>query len=267
MTRAAISVMALVRALRAEALKALGLRGVWLGSALAVVIPVGLEAMNTRGMVAELESGPSHLNDMLPDMGFMDLIYGAVGIIVLATAVVASEYTAGAQTVGSARQVSTTMLVQPRRGTVVAAKVVVVLGLTVVLTAVASALTFQVTQHALGAWSPSFSPVPWGRLAGLLTWWALTALGAMALAALTRGALVPLVWGITTSSLVSPSFLLSKVTDLAAYLPDAAAWNLFMKDTSLLAAGPGTGAAALTCAAWAVLALVVTSVCWVRRDA
>ena len=180
---------------------------------------------------------------------------------------VASEYTAGAQTVGSARQVSTTMLVQPRRGTVVAAKVVVVLGLTVVLTAVASALTFQVTQHALGAWSPSFSPVPWGRLAGLLTWWALTALGAMALAALTRGALVPLVWGITTSSLVSPSFLLSKVTDLAAYLPDAAAWNLFMKDTSLLAAGPGTGAAALTCAAWAVLALVVTSVCWVRRDA
>lgn len=256
----------LVRALRAEALKLAGLPGAWVGSTLAVALPVALELFNTRGMAARLAADPdSHLHELLPDMGFMDAIFGVVGIVVLGAVSVAGEYTATAQSLGSARQVSTTLLVEPRRGVTAAAKVLVVLGTTALLAALACTLTFTVTTSALGEWSPSFWPVPWGRVAGLYGWWAVNALVAMGLASLTRGALVPLAWCLTTTSLVSPGFLLSKVTDLAAYLPDSAAFGLTMTsyDASVLPAGRAW--AALT--AWGLAALALTVVPWVRRDA
>lgn len=256
---------ALLRALHAEACKLAALPGARLGAVLTVAIPVALELSNTRGMVAELTADPgSYLHELLPDMGFMDAVFGVVGVVVLATACMAGEYTANTQALGSARQVSTTVLVEPRRTVTVAAKVILVLATTAVLVAVTCALTFTVTTRALGEWSPSFWPLPWARLAGLYAWWAVNAMGAMALACLTRGALVPLTWCITTTSLVSPSLLLSKVTEQAGWLPDAAAFSLTLTDFN----GPSlsTGGAWAALAAWTLAALTLTTVLWTRKD-
>ncbi|VEG29358.1 ABC transporter [Actinomyces howellii] len=257
---------AVLRALHAEALKLAGTPGAWGGAALAVTLPVALELLNTRGMAAQLAADPdSYLYELLPDMGFMDAIFGVVGVVVIGAVSVAGEYTPTAQSLGSARRVSTALLVEPRRGVTMTAKVLVVLGATAVLAALACTLTFTVTARALGEWSPSFWPVPWGRVAGLSAWWALNALGAMALASLTRGALVPLAWGLTTSSLVSPGLLLSRVTDLAAYLPDSAAFGLTMTDYDAPMLSTGRTWAVL--AAWGLVALVLVAVPWTRRDA
>ena len=89
-------------------------------------------------------------------------------------------------------------------------------------------------------------------------------MGAMALACLTRGALVPLTWCITTTSLVSPSLLLSKVTEQAGWLPDAAAFSLTLTDFN----GPSlsTGGAWAALAAWTLAALTLTTVLWTRKD-
>ncbi|SDM25597.1 hypothetical protein [Actinomyces ruminicola] len=257
---------ALLRALHAEALKLAALPGARLGAALTVAIPVGLELFNTRGMTAELAADPnSYLHELLPDMGVMDATYGVVGVVVLATVSMAGEYTANAQTLGSARQVSTTLLVEPRRTITVAAKVLLVLATAAVLAAVTCAATFTITTRALGEWSPTLWPAPWTRVAGIYTWWIVNALGAMALACLTRGALVPLAWCVTTTSLVSPSLLLSKATDLAAWLPDAAAFSVTLTDYQ----GPAlsTGSAWTALAAWALAALTLITVVWTRKDA
>ena len=90
-------------------------------------------------------------------------------------------------------------------------------------------------------------------------------MGVMALACLSRGALVPLTWCITTISLVSPSLLLSKVTDLAAWMPDAAVYSLISKDYI----GPTlpAGEAWTALAAWTLAALTLTTVLWTRKDA
>lgn len=257
---------ALLRALHAEALKLAALPGAWVGAALTIALPTGLALLNTRGMADELASDPgSHLHEMRPDMGVMDATFGVVGIIVLATVCMAAEHTANAQTLGSARQVSTTLLVEPRRSVTVAAKVLLVLATAAALAALTCALTFTITTRALGEWSPTLWPVPWGRVAGLYAWWAVNALGAMGLASLTRGALVPLTWCVTTTALVSPSFLLSKVTDLAAWLPDAAAYGLILTSYSGHALPAGKAWAAL--AAWALAGLALTLIPWTRKDA
>ncbi|WP_167202688.1 ABC transporter [Actinomyces respiraculi] len=257
---------ALLRALHAEALKLAALPGAWVGAALTIALPTALVLLNTRGMADELAADPgSHLHELQPDMGVMEAIFGAVGIIVLATVCMAAEHTANTQTLGSARQVSTTLLVEPRRWVTVAAKVLLVLATTAALAALTCALTFTITTRALGGWSPTLWPVPWGRVSGLYAWWAVNALGAMGLASLTRGALVPLTWCVTTTALVSPSFLLSKATDLAAWLPDAAAHSLILTGYSGHALPAGKAWAAL--AAWALAGLALTLIPWTRKDA
>ncbi|MCL3777215.1 MULTISPECIES: ABC transporter permease [unclassified Actinomyces] len=256
----------LLRALHAEALKLAALPGAWVGAALTVVLPVALVLFNTRGMADELAADPgSYLHEMRPDMGVMDASFGVVGVVVLATVCLAAEHTPNTQTLGSARQVSTTLLVEPRRSATVAAKVLLVLATAAVLAALTCALTFTITTRALGEWSPTLWPVPWGRVAGLYAWWVVSALGAMGLACLTRGALVPLTWCVTTTVLVSPSLLLSRVTDLAAGLPDAAAYSLMLTDYSGRALPAGGAWAAL--AAWALAGLALTVVPWTRKDA
>ncbi len=257
---------ALLRALHAEALKLAALPGARLGAALTIAIPVLLELNNTRGMAAELAADPhSHLHRILPDMGLMGPFFGAVGVVVLATACMAGEYTANTQDLGSARQLTTTLLVEPRRTVTLTAKVILLLATTAVLAAIACALTFTIATHALGEWAPTLWPPPWGRVVGVYAWWLLNAIGAMALACLSRGALVPLTWCITTTSLVSPSLLLSKVTDLAAWMPDAAAYSLVSKD--YIGPALSTGRAWTALAVWALAALTLTTVLWTRKDA
>lgn len=263
-------VLHLVRALRAEALKALASPAAWVGTALAVVLPVALELYLTHGMVAQLEAGDAQALDMLPDMGSAALALSTPGAIVLGTTAVAGEFRTGAQATGSSRMLTTTLLAVPRRGVCVAAKLIVTCLLVLTVFALAAAATLTVTSHALGPWAP-LSPFPWLRLAGAATWWVLCALAGSALAAVSRGALVPLSV-LLSSMLVSPGVVLAGHTDLVRFLPDTAAWRL-VASSSTLGGSRGALPQLLTvprafgvCAAWAVACVIVTAVAWVGRD-
>ena len=260
--------MALVRSLKAEALKTAGLPGVRVGAALALVLPALVEYYVDHDLPARLAAGdpPAQLGNV----GVIGLYVGTTGIVVLAASVVVSEYASDPRTNGASRQVATTMLVQPRRGAAVIAKLIVVLVSALVLLALASAVTLGLCRHLLGSWAP-LDPVPWPLLTGILAWWGFSAMASMALAMVTRSALVSMTVLITMSTMISPGVLLIKSTDAARFLPDAAAVRLIANPTTLnydrLVELLSIPMAAAVCTAWASGCAVTCCWVWMRRDA
>ena len=261
--------MALVCSLKAEALKTAGLPGVRVGAALALVLPALVEYYVDHDLPARLAAGDPRALAGLDGVGVIGLYMGTTGIVVLAASVVVSEYASDPRTNGASRQVTTTMLVQPRRGASVAAKLLVVLGAATVLLAVAWTATYSLSRHLLGSWAP-LDPVPWPLLTGILAWWGFSAMASMALAAATRSALVSMTALIAMSTMISPGVLLIKSTDAARFLPDAAAVRLIANPTTLnydrLVELLSIPMAAAVCTAWASGCAAVCCWVWMRRD-
>ena len=264
---------ALVRSLKAEVRKTVGLPGAWLGAALAIVLPLLIEYYTDHDLAARLAAGDPDAPARLGDVGVIGLYVGTTGIVVLAVSVVVSEYASDPRTSGASgapRQVTTTMLVQPRRGAAVIAKLLVVLGAATVLLALAAAVTLGLCRHLLGSWAP-LDPVPWPLLTGILAWWGFSAMASMALAAATRSALVSMTVLIAMSTMISPGVLLIKSTDAARFLPDAAAVRLIANPTTLnydrLVELLSIPMAAAVCTAWASGCAVTCCWVWMKRDA
>ena len=262
--------MALVCSLKAEALKTAGLPGVRVGAALALVLPALVEYYVDHDLPARLAAGDPRALAGLDGVGVIGLYMGTTGIVVLAASVVVSEYASDPRTNGASRQVTTTMLVQPRRGASVAAKLLVVLGAATVLLAVAWTATYSLCRHLLGSSVP-FEPVPWWMLTGILTWWVFSAMASMALAMATRSALVSMTVLVAMSTMISPGVLLIKSTDAARFLPDAAAVRLIANPTTLnydrLVELLSIPMAAAVCTAWASGCAVTCCWVWMKRDA
>ena len=261
---------ALVRSLKAEVRKTAGLPGAWLGAALAIVLPLLIEYYTDHDLAARLAAGDPDAPAQLGNVGVVGLYMGTTGIVVLAASVVVSEYASDPRTNGASRQVTTTMLVQPRRGASVAAKLLVVLGAATVLLAVAWTATYSLCRHLLGSWAP-LDPVPWWMLTGILTWWVFSAMASMALAMATRSALVSMTVLVAMSTMISPGVLLIKSTDAARFLPDTAAVRLIANPTTLnydrLVELLSIPMAAAVCTAWASGCAAVCCWVWMRRDA
>lgn len=266
----ALTAAAFGRSLKAEALKAAGLPGVWLGAALALALPVVVEYINDRNMSSKASAQGAGAPGGLSDAGIASIVFGTTGIVVLAACVMVSEYTCGPRTSGASRQVATTMLVAPRRGACVAAKLVVVVGAATALLALTTAVTFAVARHELCSWAP-FSPIPWHRLAGLLAWWLFSATASMALAVATRSALVSMTALIAMSTAIAPGALLIRSADAARFLPDAAMARLVGGPETLsydrLTALLSVPAASAICAAWVIGCMAACCWVWMRRDA
>ena len=262
--------MALVRSLKAEALKTAGLPGVRVGATLALVLPALVEYYTDHDLPARLAAGDPRALAGLDGVGVIGLYVGTTGIVVLAVSVVVSEYASDPRTNGASRQVATTMLVQPRRGAAVVAKLIVVLVSALVLLALAAAVTLGLCRHLLGSWAP-LDPVPWPLLTGILAWWGFSAMASMALAAATRSALVPMTVLVAMSTMISPGVLLIKSTDAARFLPDTAAVRLIANPTTLnydrLVELLSIPMAAAVCTAWASGCAAVCCWVWMRRDA
>ena len=262
--------MALVRSLKAEALKTAGLPGVRVGAALALVLPALVEYYVDHDLPARLAAGDPRALAGLDGVGVIGLYMGTTGIVVLAASVVVSEYASDPRTNGASRQVATTMLVQPRRGAAVIAKLIVVLVSALVLLALAAAVTLGLCRHLLGSWAP-LDPVPWPLLTGILAWWGFSAMASMALAAATRSALVSMTVLVAMSTMISPGVLLIKSTDAARFLPDTAAVRLIASPTTLnydrLVELLSIPMAAAVCTAWAGGCAAVCCWVWMRRDA
>lgn len=82
---------------------------------------------------------------------------------------------------------------------------------------------------------------------------------------ITRNGIVPLTLLIINSSVVSVSYLLTKVTDLAVYLPDIVGAQMFIRSADFpVEVAPVTAGLVMT--AWVVALLAVGAVLFQGRD-
>ncbi len=224
--------------MRTELLKLAGLPSAWVAAGLGLLVPPLLVTLNSRAV----PSGP--------DTGFLELTLGVLGPLVLGTIAAGSEYRGG--------QIRTSLVCVPSRLRLLVAKT----GAVVLTVAVTAALSAVLTLAVAGVLTAGSVP----RIAGVVVYWVLGALLAYGITLLARSGVLPLTVLILNSSVVSVSFLLSKVTPLAAYLPDLAGVHLFLHATaSPRDLAPVT--AGLVMAAWVAALLGVAGYVFHRRDA
>jgi hypothetical protein len=248
-----------VNLVRAELRKLLGLPSAWVAVLLGLVMAPAVVLLNapyTRRTIADRTATD------LADLGFRDLALGIIGPLVLGVVAVSSEYRSTGEDAPGARQLTASLTAMPDRLRFLAAKTV---ALTLVVTALALAAataTIAVTNATLGDHVPPPAP---SRVVAAVLYWVLTALLAYAVTLITRNGIIPLVVFVLNSSVVSVSYLLTKVTDLAVYLPDIAGAQMFVRGLDVpVRLSPLTAGLVLT--AWVAALLAVGAALFHRRD-
>ncbi|MEU8328720.1 hypothetical protein [Micromonospora sp. NPDC048839] len=245
---------------RAELRKLLGLPTAWVGLVLGTLVApvvVLLNAPYTRRAIAA-----GTLTDT-SDLGLRDLGIGLIGPMVLGVIVVSSEYTSTGRDAPGARQLTATLAAVPHRLRLLAAKTIALVLVVAAQAAVTTAATLTLTQALHGEHVPVPAPA---RVAAAILYWTLTALLAYAITLITRNGIVPLTLLIINSSVVSVSYLLTKVTDLASYLPDIVGAQMFIRESDFPVEVPPV-TAGLVMTAWIAALLAVGAVLFQRRDA
>ncbi|MFI6236834.1 hypothetical protein ACIBD9_25020 [Micromonospora sp. NPDC050784] len=249
----------MVSLVRAELRKLLGLPTAWVAlvlGTLAAPLIVVLNAPYTRRAIAA-----GTVTDT-SDLGLRDLGLGLIGPMILGVIVVSSEYTSTGPDSPGARQLTTTLTAVPDRLRLLTAKttaLVLVVAAQAAVTA-AAALSLARVLHGDHARTPTAA-----RVAGAILYWTLTALLAYAITLITRNGIVPLTLLIVNNTVVSVSYLLTKVTDLAAYLPDIVGARMFIRAADFpVEISPLTAGLVMT--AWVVALLAVGAVLFHRRD-
>lgn len=256
---------------QAELHKTLTLPGIWAGLAVGILGSTAIAALNalsTRNAINNADTS------MLADTStwesvFSALLIATVGSIIIGVLVVGSEYSKDTTESGSGKQITTTLLTTPNRTTVLAAKTIVTTTLTFAMTATALAVSAVVAHFlsgGLGVETVSFGQAI-ARSVGGIVYCVLMGLIASAITYLTRSVVVPLTLLIVNSSLVSVSFLLSKVTVVAHWLPDMAGRNLFGSPQFAAESSFSAVTGGLVMALWAAGLLLVAAWDFYRRDA
>jgi len=249
-----------VSLVHAELRKLLGLPTAWVGLVLGTLLAPVIVLLNAPYTRRAIAAGT--LTDT-SDLGIRDLGIGLIGPMVLGVVVVSSEYTSTGQDAPRSRQLTATLTAVPNRLRLLAAKTTVLVLVVAAQAAVTAAVTLTLTQVLYGDHAPALAPA---RVAGAILYWALTALLAYAITLITRNGIVPLTLLIINSTVVSVSYLLTKVTDVAAYLPDIVGAHMFVRNADFpIEIAPVTAGLVMT--AWVVALLAVGTVLFHRRDA
>ncbi|EMD24170.1 ABC transporter integral membrane protein [Amycolatopsis azurea] len=239
-----------MRAYQGELRKLASLRSVWASIAIGVLVPAALTFLNAKSAAARGGN---------VDVGFQELAFGVVGAVILGVVAVSSEYTVEGESAGGGRQITTSLTVVPSRRRLLIAKLAAVITAVAVLAAVSSAVTLMTVDALLGT-------SDFARLPGVVLYWVLTALLASGLTLVTRNGILPLVVLILNSSVVTVTYLLSKLTPLAVFFPDLAGVRMFVRRVDLpVQLAPVTGG--LVMAAWVAALLAVGFLVFRRRDA
>jgi ABC-type transport system involved in multi-copper enzyme maturation permease subunit len=249
----------MVSLVRAELRKLLGLPTAWVGLVLGTLIAPVIVLLNAPYIRRAIAAGT--LTDT-SDLGLRDLGIGLIGPMILGVIVVSSEYTSTNQDAPGARQLTATLTAVPDRRRLLAAKTTALVLVVAAQAAVTAAATLTLTQVLHGEHAPTPAPA---RVTAAILYWTLTALLAYAITLITRNGIVPLTLLIINSSVVSVSYLLTKVTDLAAYLPDIVGAQMFIRSADFpVEIAPVTAGLVMT--AWVVALLAVGAVLFYRRD-
>ncbi|KFZ82113.1 ABC transporter permease [Amycolatopsis sp. MJM2582] len=238
-----------MRAYRGELRKLASLPSVWAAVAIGVLLPAALTFLNAR---AAARRGGN------VDLGFQELAFGVVGAIILGVVAVSSEYTTEGENAGGGRQITTSLTVVPSRWRLLITKLAAMITVVAALATVSSAVTLTIVE-ALGV-------SDFVRLPGVVLYWVLTALLASGLTLLTRNGILPLTVLILNTSVVTVTYLLTKLTPLAAFFPDLAGFRMFIERVELpVRLSPVTGGLVMT--AWVAALLAAGFLAFRGRDA
>lgn len=253
-----------MRALRAELSKLASLPSAWIAATVGVLLPAGvasLTAQQTGDAIADRTATATGV-----DTGYHDLAFGVIGAIVLGVVALSTEYTTEGEESAGSRQIITSLTAVPSRTRLLLAKIAAVGLVVAVLAAAASAATFTGLGLLLGEHAPALDVDAAARIAGVVVYWVLTAWIALGLTVLTRSGVVPMAVLIANTSIVSVTFLLTRITSLANYLPDIAGLRMFIRDLDTGSdVAPLTGGLVMTI--WVLALLTVAAVVFRRRDA
>jgi ABC-2 type transport system permease protein len=208
-----------MKALHAELAKLTSLPSVWIAVAIGVVLPAGVSVLNSSNSQAR----PS------TDAGFRELGLGVIAAIVIGVVAVSSEYLAEGEESGGSRQIATSLTAVPSRSRFLLAKTTAIVATVGLLALISSAITLTATDLASTDASIGTSDLP--RALGVAAYWIFSALLAGGITLVTRSGIIPLSILIVNISVVSVSFLLTKVTRLAYYFPDLAGTYMFLRSS------------------------------------
>ncbi len=263
--------MTLLRAIAAELRKTVTLPASLAAVAGAALGSLAITGLNAFGVREAIKNGqPDTVAYTSPaEAAFAAVPLGTVGAVILGVVAMSSEYSPNSSDAGGGRQVTTTLIATPRRLRLLTAKACSVTLLMFAIAAATIPACLAVAHLVVGDATASHDlPEVIARALGAALYWALTALIALAITALTRSGVIPLLVLVTNSSLVSVSLLLTNLTPLAYYLPDIAGTPLFARETFSAvddALDPLTGGLVMT--AWTLGLLGVAAASFTRRDA
>ncbi|MFE9279468.1 ABC transporter permease [Paenibacillus glucanolyticus] len=246
-----------MRAFNAELSKLFSLPGIWLAFLIGAIAPAVIAALDSTAQKEEIIAGVS---TRLSEVGYIGLALGVQGVIILGVLAVSSEYLTESSESGGGQQITTSLTVVSSRLHFLLAKAGAVTVTSILLSVVAMMTTLSATHLVLGEYTPAFEG---SKLLGAICYWTFTALLAFGITVLTKNGTIPLAVLIINTSVVSFSFLLSKVTKLALYLPDRAGIDMFMlmSDSFLT---PFTGG--LVMFAWVAFFFIAAAIVFHRRD-
>lgn len=252
--------------LAAEARKMATYRPIGWVALAGAALPLLLTWLNGSGARADLAAGRGGwVTEDLGIIGSGELLLAAAASAAIGVLVVGTEYVALPELQGGGRQATTTALSVPHRGRVLAAKVLVAAAAVLVVALVAALGGLLVADRVLGEYAVPLDGERWGLGLRGAAYVALTGLLGLAVTAVLRNGLIPLIYLVGNSTVVSPSYLLTHVTDAAWYLPDTAAMTLMREPPDL--GQPSALVGALVGAAWVAGFLALAMVLDRRRDA
>ncbi|MBB2745878.1 UNVERIFIED_ORG: hypothetical protein FHR35_005741 [Microbispora rosea subsp. rosea] len=254
-----------MRALAAEASKLASLPAVWIAAAAGVLVPGVVAAITASSALGAITRGAAA--NAATDIGYQELAFGVAGAIILGVVGVSGEYVTESAESGGGRQITISLTVVPSRPRFLLAKMSAIAISGALLAITATVITMSVVRVVLGEHAPAWGADDVPRLAGVVCYWVYTALLASAITVLTRHGVIPLAVLTANTSVVSVTYLLTKITPLANYLPDMAGVRMFIRKLadSTAEISPLTGGLVMT--AWVTVLLVIAVISFTRRDA
>ncbi|GGG19566.1 ABC transporter permease [Paenibacillus aceti] len=253
-----------MRALNAELSKLFSLPGIWLAFLIGALAPAVIAALDS---IVEKEDIIAGVSTRLAEIGYSGLGFGVQGVIILGVLSVSSEYLTESSESGGGQQITTSLTVVPSRPHFLMAKAGAVTVTSILLCMVAMMTTVSATHLILGEYAPAFEA---SRLIGVVCYWTFTALLAFGITVLTKNGIIPLTVLIINSSVISFSFLLSKITKLAFYLPDRAGIEMFMsfndESNAIFNRFHTPFTAGLVMLVWVAVFFIVAVIVFHRRD-
>ncbi|MFV0259365.1 MAG: hypothetical protein ACK5PP_13060 [Acidimicrobiales bacterium] len=254
------------RDVRVELIKLVTLPSGWL----ALVLSAGVGALISAAASVSLRDVEPGLTEpevdgLRLDIGFGALSVATVGAIAVGVVAVSAEYRVDRSLDDARPQITASLTACPRRGRLVAAKFAAVWILSTAAWVVATGPGLFISHRILAG----DLPAGWftaSRALGSWLYFELTATLAFGLTLLSRRGVVPLLVLVANTTVVSIGQLLSHITPLGRYFPDAAGRALFardpLSDPPLL--HPVVGG--LIMAVWAVVAVAAGTASFLGRD-